>query len=73
MSIRRTLADEYVNFDIQGANLLQSLRNFTVLIGAETGGQNLVGAAQRAIGASTLGTLIVSLIFRQGRRMDFSG
>jgi hypothetical protein len=63
--LEQTIA--YVNFDIQGANLLQSLRNFTVLIGAETGGQNLVDAAKRAIDASTLDTLVVSLIFGQGR------
>jgi hypothetical protein len=28
----------YVNFDIQGANLLRSLANTTILVGAETGG-----------------------------------
>ncbi len=31
----------YVNFDIQATNISPSLRNVTVLVGAETGGPNL--------------------------------
>ncbi len=31
----------YVNFDIQGANLLSSLRNITFAVGAQTGGSAL--------------------------------
>ena len=34
----------YLNFDIQGTNISPSLRNVTVLVGAETGGPNLVAA-----------------------------
>ena len=37
----------YLNFDIQGSNLLPSLRETTVMVGAETGGPALVDAAQR--------------------------
>ncbi len=57
----------YVNFDIQGANLLPSLRNYTILVGAETGGSNLLDAADRARGASSLDTVMLSLLFGQGR------
>jgi hypothetical protein len=57
----------YVNFDIQGANLLPSLRNTTVMVGAETGGPALVAAATRATQSSTLRTLVLSLVFGQGR------
>lgn len=57
----------YVNFDIQGANLLPSLRNYTILVGAETGGANLVEASDRAREASSLDTVMLSLIFGQGR------
>lgn len=57
----------YVNFDMQGTNISQSLRNVTVLIGAETGGPNLVSAAAAATTASTLNTVRLSLLFGQGR------
>jgi Zn-dependent M28 family amino/carboxypeptidase len=57
----------YVNFDIQGANLLPSLANATVMVGAETGGPALVAAALKATEASTLDTAPLSLIFGQGR------
>jgi Zn-dependent M28 family amino/carboxypeptidase len=57
----------YLNFDIQGANLLPSLRGTTVMVGAETGGPALVAAAARATQASTLQTLALSLVFGQGR------
>jgi hypothetical protein len=56
-----------VNFDIQGANLLPSLRNYTILVGAETGGSNLLDAADRAREASSLDTVMLSLLFGQGR------
>ena len=36
----------YVNFDIQGSNLLPSLADGTIVVGAETGGPNLVEAAE---------------------------
>ncbi len=57
----------YMNFDIQGANLLPSLRETTIMVGAETGGPNLVAAAQRATEASSLSTTALSLVFGQGR------
>ncbi len=57
----------YINFDIQGADLLPSLANFTVAVGAETGGAALVDATTRAIGQSTLETVQLSLLFGQGR------
>jgi hypothetical protein len=63
--LEKTIA--YVNFDIQGANLLPALRETTILVGAETGGENLVTASRTAREASTLDTLMLSLLFGQGR------
>ena len=57
----------YVNFDIQGANLTPSLRNLTVMVGAETGGQTLIDAALQATSKSSLDTAAFSLLFGQGR------
>lgn len=57
----------YVNFDIQGANLLPSLRDTSFAIGAETGGAALTGAVTQAIGSGPLHTQLVSSIFGQGR------
>jgi Zn-dependent M28 family amino/carboxypeptidase len=57
----------YLNFDIQGANLLPSLRETTVMVGAETGGPALVAAADLATQSSTLQTVALSVIFGQGR------
>ena len=57
----------YLNFDIQGSNLLPSLRETTVMVGAETGGPALVDAAQRATESSSLTTVALSLVFGQGR------
>ncbi len=57
----------YINFDIQGSNLLPSLANATILIGSETGGSNLVESARQATQASTLDTVRLSLLFGQGR------
>jgi hypothetical protein len=57
----------YVNFDIQGANLSPALRDWTAIVGAETGGQPLLDAAARAAEASSLNTMGLSLIFGQGR------
>ncbi len=57
----------YINFDIQGANLLPATATSTVMVGAETGGAPLIDAALRATRASTLDTLPLSLLFGQGR------
>jgi len=63
--LERTTA--YLNWDIQGANLAPSLAGMTVMVGAETGGPNLVQAANDATSASSLRTLPLSLLFGQGR------
>lgn len=57
----------YVNFDIQGANLLPSLRDFSAAVGAETGGAVLQGFVADAVAAVGLGTRQLSSIFGQGR------
>ena len=57
----------YVNFDIQGANLRPSLRNFTFAIGAETGGERLQEMVAAASAPSALDTRAFSEIFGQGR------
>jgi hypothetical protein len=57
----------YINFDIQGANLLPSLQNTSFAVGAETGGTTLTSVVQSAIGAGPLQTKLVSSIFGQGR------
>lgn len=57
----------YVNYDIQGANLLPSLRNDTLAVGAETGGAALTGAVTTAGAGSTLDLSQLSLIFGLGR------
>lgn len=57
----------YVNFDIQGANLLPSLRNTSFAIGTETGGPRFEEIVRSAINAQTLDTETVSSIFGQGR------
>ncbi len=70
--IAQTIA--YVNFDIQGANLLPSLRASSFAVGAETGGARLRDAVTTAVG-STLQTHLVSSIFGQGRSdyVNFTG
>ncbi len=57
----------YVNFDIQGANLLPSLRADTFAIGAETGGSVLTSMLADTIAAGPLDTHVLSAIFGQGR------
>ena len=63
--VEQTVA--YLNFDIQGANLLPSLRSTTFAIGAETGGDRLAAAVERAVGRGGLETHRLSWIFGQGR------
>lgn len=57
----------YLNWDIQGADLLPSLAGTTFAIGAETGGQELVDATRHAAEASSLDTVALSLVFGRGR------
>lgn len=57
----------YLNFDNQGLDLTPGLANWTIAIGAETGGTPLMEAAARAFEASTLTTVSFSLLFGQGR------
>ena len=57
----------YVNFDIQGANLLPSLRNFSAAVAAETGGADFQTMLDDAIAGEGLGTEPLSYIFGQER------
>jgi Peptidase family M28 len=57
----------YVNFDIQGANLLPSLRRVSFSVGAETGGSALGAFVTDAVAAEGLDTTPVSFIFGQLR------
>jgi hypothetical protein len=59
--------EAYVNYDIQGANLLPSLRTSTFALGAETGGSRLTGAVARSRDQAALQTTMLSSIFGQGR------
>jgi Zn-dependent M28 family amino/carboxypeptidase len=62
-----TSVSAYLNWDIQGVNLLPSLAGFTVVVGAETGGAVLSEAATAAGEASSLDAANLSLLFGQGR------
>lgn len=57
----------YVNYDIQGANLLPTLRNETLALGAETGGPSFRAAIDAAGTASPLSLSQLSVVFGQGR------
>lgn len=57
----------YVNFDIQGANLLPSLRKTSFAVAAETGGSRLQGVVRSAIDRQRLDTVMLSSIFGQFR------
>ena len=63
--VEQTVA--YLNFDIQGSNLLPSLRSTTFAIGAETGGDALVAAVAEATGPGPLDTRQLSWVFGEGR------
>jgi Zn-dependent M28 family amino/carboxypeptidase len=56
----------YVNFDIQGANLLPSLRNFTFAVGPETGGTPLRALVDPIAAGSALDVRALGFIFGQG-------
>ena len=57
----------YVNFDIQGSNLLPSLRNTSIAVAAETGGTRFQDIVRSAIGEQSLDTTLFSSIFGQFR------
>ncbi len=57
----------YINFDIQGANLLPSLQNASFAVGAETGGTQLQSLVKAAVATTPLQTRLVSSIFGQNR------
>jgi hypothetical protein len=57
----------YINFDIQGANLLPSVKTVSFAIGAETGGASLEAIVDQAIQAEGLDTQLLSFIFGQLR------
>jgi hypothetical protein len=57
----------YLNWDMQGVDLLPSLQRLTVMVGAETGGDALVGAAAAAMQSPDLDPVQLSLLFGQGR------
>jgi hypothetical protein len=57
----------YVNFDIQGSDLLPSLASTSFAVGGETGGATLQSIVAAAVSAEGLGTLPISYIFGQLR------
>jgi hypothetical protein len=57
----------YINFDIQGANLLPSVKTVSFAIGAETGGPGFEALVDQAIRAEGLQTKILTYIFGQLR------
>jgi hypothetical protein len=57
----------YINFDIMGANLLPSLRGFSIAVGAETGDAALEEAVEAAIATEPLEVKQFSEVFGQGR------
>jgi hypothetical protein len=57
----------YVNFDIQGANLVPSLRNTSFAVAPESGGARFEDIVRSAINPGTLDTELLSSIFGQNR------
>jgi Zn-dependent M28 family amino/carboxypeptidase len=57
----------YINFDIQGANLLPTLKTVSFAVGAETGGPAFEAIVAQAVGAEGLDTQMLSYIFGQLR------
>ena len=57
----------YLNWDMQGTNLLPSLADTTFVIGAETGGPALEDAVATGVGSTDLLPADLSLLFGQGR------
>jgi Zn-dependent M28 family amino/carboxypeptidase len=57
----------YLNWDMQGTNLLLSLADTTFVIGAETAGPALEDAVATGVGSTDLLPVDLSLLFGQGR------
>jgi hypothetical protein len=57
----------YINFDIQGANLLPSIKTVSFAVGAETGGPGFEAVVADAVAAEGLDTTLLSYIFGQLR------
>ncbi|MFN8544067.1 MAG: M20/M25/M40 family metallo-hydrolase [Candidatus Binatia bacterium] len=57
----------YVNFDIQGANLLPSLRTTSFAVSGETGGSALGALIDQAVATESLGTRQLTYLFGQLR------
>ena len=57
----------YINFDIQGANLLPSLRNTSFAIAAESGGPSLEVFVQDAVAQESVDTRLLTESFGQNR------
>lgn len=57
----------YINFDIQGSNLLPSLRRFSFAVAPETGGPRLLELVAEATQGVDLDLRALSFIFGQGR------
>lgn len=57
----------YVNYDIAGANLLPSLADETLAVGAESGGTALAAAVEAAGATAPVDLNLLSLVFGQGR------
>jgi hypothetical protein len=57
----------YINFDIQGANLLPSIKAVSFAVGAETGGLEFESIVDQAVQAEGLDTQLLSFIFGQLR------
>ena len=57
----------YINFDIQGANLLPSVKTVSFAVGAETGGSPFQAFVDDAVQAEGLDTQLLSYIFGQLR------
>jgi hypothetical protein len=57
----------YVNFDMQGASLAPSVREFSFAIGAESGGELMTAIVGDAITQVGLDTRLLTITFGQGR------
>jgi hypothetical protein len=65
--VPNTAVKGYINFDIQGANLLPSIKTVSFAVGAETGGPGFESIVTQAVAAEGLDTQLLSYIFGQLR------